>query len=866
MAIAGLWLALVGLTGAAAPASAPARRDLYGDPLPPMAAGRLGTARLRHGGWEGQDVIELAVSPDGKRLASLLRGGKMITAWDAGTGRLLRTVTPADADGLALRAIAFLSDSETVAALCSRYDRAANRHRQELLAWRLPTGEQVSSVAGLAGPWALAPDGKRFAAGCEDKPGAVGIYALDGKRQKVLSSLQPAAGSRQVSPALYRLAWSHDGATLAAAGRSGLMLWDVATGKGRRLGAERWFGKNTGGASGAALSPDGKLLALIDGGAEIAVVRADTGEVTQRLKGHSRTVSGVRFSPDGRRLASWGRFEDAVVILWDVTAGKPAFTYRRHPAQHSGEVTDVAFLRGGRAVASVGGGSRIHVWDANDGRPLLDAGAPAAGIEHLLWTGDGREVVLACRDGDIHVYDAASCRRRLVLRDEPRPAAGPRGRPLGLWLDGQRLWAALGCSLSRWDLRSGRLELSAAPAKPQYTLSAAFDPPSGWFVAAGGTAMHFHDISGATMRLVDTLSLGGVEVRFLDGERIACLVGSRSGGTSRLQVVGIHRERRLEAKPQLTIHLDRFPCEHTAISADCGIVYAAGRRQAGAYDVNRREWLYVVGQPGTGGAPDDAGDYTAIAVSPDGVLLALGRSSGRIDLLEAPTGREVLVLRGHLGAVNALAFSPDGRRLASGGEDCTALLWSLPVGDRAADLTAERAAALWDDLAGSDAAEAHKAVLTLAAQPTPAMAMLKQRLLPVPVPDVPHLEKLIAALGAAKFAERQAAAAELDRLTDDALPALRAALQRRDLDVEPRARIEQAVRRLEGIRQAAPPTAEEMRAIRAVSVLERIGSPEAVQLLERLAAGRSDSRQTRAAAQALQRLRRRPATSRPAGN
>ena len=65
----------------------------------------------------------------------------------------------------------------------------------------------------------------------------------------------------------------------------------------------------------------------------------------------------------------------------------------------------------------------------------------------------------------------------------------------------------------------------------------------------------------------------------------------------------------------------------------------------------------------------------SVAFSPDGKRLASGSIDGKVKVWDALSGQETLTLKGHSDGVNSVAFSPDGKRLASGSADQTVKLW-----------------------------------------------------------------------------------------------------------------------------------------------------------------------------------------------
>src|SRR5205823_5761692 len=126
-------------------------------------------------------------------------------------------------------------------------------------------------------------------------------------------------------------------------------------------------------------------------------------------------------------------------------------------------------------------------------------------------------------------------------------------------------------------------------------------------------------------------------------------------------------------------------------------------------------------------------DVSVVAFSPDGRRLTTGAGDGTPKVWHAADGESVRI-PAHPAAVYSLCFSPDGRRLASAGRDRAVKVCDVgEAGARAAAaLTPRQLQALWDDLAGADAAKAYRAIWALAAAAEQAVPFFEKHLRPAP--------------------------------------------------------------------------------------------------------------------------------------
>jgi hypothetical protein len=202
--------------------------------------------------------------------------------------------------------------------------------------------------------------------------------------------------------------------------------------------------------------------------------------------------------------------------------------------------------------------------------------------------------------------------------------------------------------------------------------------------------------------------------------------------------------------------------------------------------------------------------------------------------------------------VTALAFARDSNTLASGSADTTVLVWDVKdvaAGARSR-LTKLDADARWTDLKGEDAARAFDAIHDFAAAPKQAVEHIEKYLRLESI-DTERIEQLIVDLDSEVYAVRKRAGTELERLGESALPLLRHALEN-DPTPEARKRIEEILKKLDHLR----PIGETLRSLRAIEVLETIGTAEAKAVLHNLAKSKVETAVTLSAQAALERLGR----------
>lgn len=404
--------------------------------------------------------------------------------------------------------------------------------------------------------------------------------------------------------------------------------------------------------------------------------------------GHSGEVNTLAFSPDGKILASGSG--DNTIKLWEEATGKLLRTLEGH----SFSVSTVAFSPDGMILASGSADNTIKLWEIASGKLLRTLKGHFDQVNVITFSPDGK--TLASGSGDhigiegigmsddytIKLWEMASGRLLRTLESHSNIvttlAFSPDGKILASGSED--------CTIKLWEAATGELHR---------TLEGHFDDvhavafsPSGTTLASGGadkTIKLWEIVSG---RLLCTLK-GHSDI-------ISALAFSSDG---KLLASGSNDETiRLWEIPsgELLWRFDHFSFVHTVtFMADDETLASGGS------DSTIKLWRIASGrQIRTLTLEDPFDSVNAVAFSPDGKTLASGHWD-TIRLWHLNSGRLLHTFQGHDFSVKAVAFSQDGMTLVSTSGDFTIKLWEMASGKMLSTHTIEGAVTFGAEMAFS---------------------------------------------------------------------------------------------------------------------------------------------------------------------
>jgi hypothetical protein len=264
-------------------------------------------------------------------------------------------------------------------------------------------------------------------------------------------------------------------------------------------------------------------------------------------------------------------------------------------------------------------------------------------------------------------------------------------------------------------------------------------------------------------------------------------------------------------------------------------------------------YVWEVLSKGAAASLSFADPVAGLAFAPDGRTLAVATRGGT-QLFDLITRKTRLTLPKGATADTLVAFSADGRRLATAGNrECTATVWDVadihqPLTVKWEPLGPTALRVCWDGLAATDPTTGYDAAWKLAAAPDEAVPYLARELL-VPLPEPARITRLIADLDSPRYAVREKAGRELEAIGVMVIDGLRDA-RKGKVSAEQAERIDALLAKIDNPK----PSPDRLRASRAVAVLEMIGTPTAHDVLRQVAAGPAPAPRTKEAKAALERM------------
>ena len=462
-------------------------------------------------------------------------------------------------------------------------------------------------------------------------------------------------------------------------------------------------------------------------------------------------------------------------------------------AGHTGAVNSVAVSPDGKLVASTGADATVNVLDLTTGKTLVQLTGASSGWS-IAFSADGTKLAVGGQDNNVHILDAMTGRMVKSCAGHQNVVWAAAFAP-----DGKTLASASADGTVRiWDAASGKeIRQLTGPSGP-WPLAYS---PDGQTLAVG--------FDNGAVQIWDTRT-------WREGPTF-------QGAGSGIWPVAVSPDGRTVAVAQWQ-------------GGTVGLYETATGQIRDSFD----------GAGGGGWAVGFAGDGCS----------ALAVGAGGVTLWDLWSGKKATIKTATV--LSSVACSADGRVLVAGDANGSVHVWDIR--DLRKELRAKETTLAprklddhWAALADADGEKALRSVRALAAAHKQSVVLLRERIKPPMVvqTDAAEVEKLVARLDDDDFEAREKASSELEKRGPAIAPVLRGLLTKTK-SAEVRRRLTMLLNQW----AKAPLTAEDLRAFRAVEVLEAAGTAEARQLLKSFADNAAESVLTREAKATLARMQR----------
>ena len=500
----------------------------------------------------------------------------------------------------------------------------------------------------------FSPDGRRILSAGGD--GSIVVWdAADGRRLLTL---------RRRGPRATRVQWAADGRRILAATVRDVTVWSAG---GRRLRTLD--------------SPGGPIVTAQwqpDGGGHIATAGRNgtvwlwdwrSGSIVAQRDTGSPLRDAI-FNDRGTAIVTIGA-KNSTASVWDLASGRTLVL--RHPAPPGAPLVDATFDHSGGRVATAGVDHHVWIWDARTGATKAVLTGHGSYVTAIAFSPDDSTVATASNDRSARTWDAATGEPLSVLRGHDSWISGlafPRADVIATaGADGDvRLW------------RTGETQLASfTPRGEPDTVT--FSPDGARVAAATTRGVDLRPWKPGAGRAVFIPVRGGINTASLSPDGRLVVVGAalddRPSPPARVLRVADGRTsgRPLTAGPG-------NGAVTAAFSPDGRMIVTAHRDGAARLWSSRSHRL--LRRLGPAGTPSPKATLLDAQFSDDGRRVATVGVAGTARVFDAATGRQLTSVSVPKGALdvplNAAAFQPGGRILATGGADALALLWDLSTG------------------------------------------------------------------------------------------------------------------------------------------------------------------------------------------